>query len=33
VPALILGIVEDTIAGDPLDAEQEAEALERQWQR
>lgn len=33
VPALILGIVEDTIAGDPLDAEQEAEARNRQWQR
>jgi hypothetical protein len=33
VPALILGLVEDTIAGDPLDAEQEAEARERQWQR
>jgi hypothetical protein len=33
VPALILGLVEDTIAGDPLDAEQEAEARERGWQR
>lgn len=33
VPALILGLVEDTIAGDPLDAEQEAEARERHWQR
>lgn len=33
VPALILGIVEDTIAGDPLDAEQEAEARERGWTR
>jgi hypothetical protein len=33
VPALILGLVEDTIAGDPLDAEQEAEARARQWQR
>lgn len=33
VPALILGIVEDTIAGDPLDAEQEAEAREKNWQR
>jgi hypothetical protein len=33
VPALILGIVEDTIAGDPLDAEQEAEARAKNWQR
>jgi hypothetical protein len=33
VPALILGIVEDTIAGDPLDAEQESEAREHSWQR
>ena len=33
VPALILGLVEDTIAGDPLDGEQEVEARERGWQR
>jgi hypothetical protein len=33
VPALILGLVEDTIAGDPLDAEQEVEAQERNWER
>jgi hypothetical protein len=33
VPALILGLVEDTIAGDPLDAEQEIEARERGWER
>jgi hypothetical protein len=33
VPALILGLVEDTIAGDPLDAEQEAEARQRGWER
>jgi hypothetical protein len=33
VPALILGLVEDTIAGDPLDAEQEAYARNRGWQR
>jgi hypothetical protein len=33
VPALILGLVEDTIAGDPLDAEQEVEARERGWER
>lgn len=32
VPALILGLVEDTIAGDPLDAERETEARERGWQ-
>lgn len=32
VPALILGLVEDTIAGDPLDAEQEAEARKRGWE-
>lgn len=33
VPALILGLVEDTIAGDPLDSEQEIEARERGWER
>jgi hypothetical protein len=33
IPALLLGIVESTIAGNPLDAEQEAEARERGWQR
>ncbi len=33
VPALILGLVEDTIAGEPLDAEQEAEARGRGWER
>lgn len=33
VPALILGMVEDTIAGDPLDAQQEMEARARGWQR
>jgi hypothetical protein len=33
VPALILGLVEDTIAGDPLDAEQEAQARERSWEQ
>jgi hypothetical protein len=33
IPALLLGIVESTIAGDPLDAEQEADARERGWQR
>jgi hypothetical protein len=33
VPALILGLVEDTIAGDPLDAEQEIEARELGWER
>lgn len=33
VPALILGLVENTIAGDPLDAEQEAEARARGWER
>lgn len=33
VPALILGLVEDTIAGDPLDAEQEADARQRGWER
>lgn len=33
VPALILGMVEDSIAGDPLDAEQEQEARERGWER
>ena len=32
VPALILGVVEDTIAGDPLDAEQETDARERGWE-
>jgi hypothetical protein len=33
IPALLLGIVESTIAGDPLDNEQEAQARERGWQR
>lgn len=33
VPALILGIVENTISGDPLDADQEAEARENGWRR
>lgn len=33
VPALILGIVENTISGEPLDAEQEAEARARSWKR
>jgi len=31
VPALILGIVENTISGEPLDAEQEAEARNKGW--
>jgi hypothetical protein len=33
LPPLILRAVEDSIAGEPLDAEQEAVALERGWQR
>jgi hypothetical protein len=33
IPAVLLGIVESTIAGDPLDATQEAEARERGWRR
>ena len=33
VPPLILSVVETTIAGDPLDPEQEADARARGWQR
>jgi hypothetical protein len=33
VPALILGLAEDTMAGDPLDAQQESDARDRAWQR
>jgi hypothetical protein len=33
VPALILSIVENSISGEPLDAEQEAEARGKDWQR
>lgn len=33
IPAAILGIVEETMTGEPLDAEQEEEARSRGWRR